>query len=469
MRLKVLAIASALLTAVLAPIHSSAAVTPPIKSDTHFEGDTQGPYTSIYMDQFFAKAKVNFIISAGSTLIVDSTTASSQAVIDGTNLSFTLPAALDTAELNKVYVTYHSASDNRDYWIYLNPPALHPYGFDGDTSALDSKTMLYTPGTFVIAQKQNNILFFERTPDATYAFQKLRAPAKVSKGTATYAYLVKTDSTRKTSEPGYWIYLDANFRAIDSTTSFTIGGAKMQPEGHDITVSAAGNPVMMSYFPRTVKSDWLATPYTPQIFDCVIAEIGKDGKPVHAFSTWDYVNGNKKAWKPILDKSETATDTSANYSATDWCHINSINYDVKSSQYIVSYRSLDRVFLISNDFKKVNAILTAPGARQHYARMINPTTVTALGNYTSGTASKLLTWIFAKKKWTLKTDLLPLHMSYCGNINKLTATTYFVAGGCGTATPQVFGYVVSTTTSPWSLIGTVKSAHIPPYRIELTN
>ena len=243
----------------------------------------------------------------------------------------------------------------------------------------------------------------------------------------------------------------------------------MQPEGHDITVSQSGNPVVMTYFPRTVDSSWLAKPYPGLVFDCGISEIDKKSKAINSFSAWDYVSANTKVWKPILDKSETAIDTSTGYTATDWCHINSLEYDAATSQYIVSFRSLDRIFILSKDLKKVNAILYQPDARQHYARMINPTTITALGNYTSGSASNLLTWTLKKGKWSLKKEILPLHMLYCGNINRLSSTTYFVGGGCGTATPGTLGYVISTATTPWSLIGSLTSSGVPPYRIELTN
>ena len=468
MRLRTLVIASLVATGFL-PLHSQAATPPPITSTNHFEGDTKGPYTSIYLDEFMPSKVVRFNISNDSYIIPESTTASANATINGTSLSFTLPAVFNLSDLNKAYVTYHSGSDNRDYWIFLSPPKLRPYDYSGDTTAIDSKTLLYTPGSFVVAQKKNQILYFSRTPNSAYGFQKLRATAHVNGGEATYAYLVKNDDSRKVTEPGFWIYLDSHYNIIDSTTVFSVGGVRMQPEGHDITVSQSGNPVVMTYFPRTVDSSWLAKPYPGLVFDCGISEIDKKSKAINSFSAWDYVSANTKVWKPILDKSETAIDTSTGYTATDWCHINSLEYDAATSQYIVSFRSLDRIFILSKDLKKVNAILYQPDARQHYARMINPTTITALGNYTSGSASNLLTWTLKKGKWSLKKEILPLHMLYCGNINRLSSTTYFVGGGCGTATPGTLGYVISTATTPWSLIGSLTSSGVPPYRIELTN
>jgi len=468
MRLRTLLIVSLVATGFV-PMQSHAATPPAIASATHYEGDIRGPFTSIYLDDFSANNVVKFIVSNQSSIIAESTTASANATIVGTTLTFTLPPVLEVSYLNKVYVTYHSASDNRDYWIFLNPPKFRPYSYSGDTSALDSKTMLYTPGTFVVAQKKNQILYFSRTPNAAYTFKKLRTAAHVKGGEAAYAYLVKTDDNRKVTEPGFWIYLDSNYKMIDSTTVFSVAGVKMQPEGHDITVSPSGNPVVMTYFPRIVDSNWLSKPYPGPIFDCGIAEIDKKSNAVNSFSTWDYVSASKKVWKPILDKTETAIDTSTGYTATDWCHINSLEYDPITSQYVVSFRSLDRIFLLSKDLKKVNAILYQPGARQHFARMINATTVTALGNYTGESASQLLTWTLKKGKWSLKKDTLPLHMLYCGNINQLSASTYFVGGGCGTASAGTYGYLVSATTTPWSLIGSITSSAIPAYRIELTN
>jgi hypothetical protein len=283
-----------------------------------------------------------------------------------------------------------------------------------------------------MAYEGEYLKYFEKFNNFVLAFRELSEGEQLSlaSGSAKFAYHEKIELNRPFYTPGVWKLLDEDFEIVGRIASFKTFGQIVYPEGHGMTASTSGNPVVMSYVYRKVDSSWLKKPFNAPILDCVFSEV-KNGKELRKFSVWDWMNSNREKSQKYLDApGERQIDNTLDGSPVDFCHANSLVYSKEFGSYIVSLRSLDLVMIIDKNLKKMNDLLYSEKARQHFARVVNNSQISTLENYTGQANSKFAIWSKVQNKWKISEYTLGVSLPYCGNAELLPNFKLWVAGGC---------------------------------------
>ena len=343
----------------------------------------------------------------------------------------------------------------------------------GNNKALAGESFLASPtttdGSYAIATKGVNTLFFNKSPRFIVGFRELNdsTATALPSGTPRYAYLEQVQLNHESLAPGIWKLLDSSFQIVGRVDTFATESQVVEPDGHDITVAPDGNPIVLATPSRTVDSSWLTKPYTGAIADCVVAEVN-NGKVVHQFSLWDWANTHQSEAKTLLDNGLRDADPAQPNGPADICHANSIQYNAATNEYLLSSRSLSSLFILDSTLTTVKQVLTSPGSMQHFARFNSATEITDLGNYTNEKFSRFQKWTLSDNKWTLAEITLPIHVLYCGNAQLIDPTHLWVGDGCQAFDKNVLGvlYDVSTGT-PKELSRLVVSSMGYSYRADL--
>ena len=357
--------------------------------------------------------------------------------------------------------------------IHPAPIDLPQVNFEGNVAEMKKLNYLLTPslsnGSFTMAVESGRIKYFERFSNFVLAFRDISdsPEMRLPSGTAKYAYLEKIELNRPNYTPGIWRLLDSDFEAVGKISSFSVFNQRVYPEGHGITTSPIGTPVVMSYVARKIDSSWLDKPYDAPILDCVFSQLS-NGKAIRSFSVWDWLNSNRAITKAILATGDRTVDFTRTDKAIDFCHANSLVYSKSLKSYVVSLRNLNLVLIIDSALRNVVGLMYSPGSGQHFARVLNPNQITALGNYTAGANSKFQTWTKTGTSWNLSELNLPIKMPYCGNAEVLSSNHIWVAGGCWNFEKETAGILYSSAKLPVSEIGRFKLLNsVGSYRVDL--
>lgn len=357
--------------------------------------------------------------------------------------------------------------------IHPAPIDLPQVNFEGNVAEMKKLNYLLTPslsnGSFTMAVESGRIKYFERFSNFVLAFRdisdspELRLPS----GIAKYAYLEKIELNRTMYSPGIWRLMDSDFEEVGMISSFNVFNQRVYPDGHGMTTSPVGTPVVMSYVARRVNSNWLDKPYDAPILDCVFSQLS-NGKAIRSFSLWDWLNSNRATSKAILELGDRGIDFTRADKPIDYCHANSLIYSKSLKSYIVSLRNLNLVLIIDSALKNVVGQMYSPGSFQHFARVNIRNQITALGNYTSEANSKLQTWTKTGSSWELSEINLPVKLPYCGNAEVLPSNHIWVAGGCWNFEKETVGILYSSAKLPVSEIGRFRlSNSVGSYRVDL--
>lgn len=209
-------------------------------------------------------------------------------------------------------------------------------------------------------------------------------------------------------------------------------------------------------------------PYS-NILDCHISEV-KGGKAIKEFSLWSWLKLNPKVAQKVIpygDRGLIFNNNSLGY--LDFCHTNSIKYWPSKKSYLVSFRNLDLVILLSSDLQKVSNYFYLPGARQHYAHPVDSSTFSIFSNNTSTGNSSFVTFKNVKETWQKNEVKFPVKVPYCGNAQLLTENYLFLGGGCSNFMPDVISQIYKIgTMGALRLIHQTKVMNTSgTYRVEL--
>jgi hypothetical protein len=383
------------------------------------------------------------------------------------------PTVLSTSNISQAITTFTDASGTARIQIFPMPEDFPKLNLSGDKTISSNLSYLMTPttsaGSYAIATHGLNIAFFVKSPRFIVGFRELNDSPLIPypSGTARYGYLEQVALNNQSLSPGIWRLLDSNFEQVGRVSSIDIGGTSWLPDGHGMTTSPDGNPVVMIPVTRTVDSSWLASPYPKSILDCTIAEVST-GKSVHSFSLWDWANSHQNQSKALMDAGLRAPDPYQPNGPLDICHSNSLQYSAQLGEYVVSIRSLSIIFILDKNLSTVKQILSAPGAMQHFARFNGTDSITALGNYSDEEFSRFMNWSLVNGTWVLNEITLPIHVVYCGNTQYIDKTHIWVGGGCQAFTKNVLGilYDISGST-PVEKSRLTASAMGFSYRVDL--
>jgi hypothetical protein len=228
------------------------------------------------------------------------------------------------------------------------------------------------------------------------------------------------------------------------------------PEGHGMTISSSGNPIVITTVTRSVDSTWLKRSYKLPILDCDIAEI-KNGVAIKEFSFWDWAVANKSISEPLLDNMQLFNDPqNPTSSPIDICHANSLEYYKVDNTYLVSLRSPSILIILDSNLKTVKQVINTDTSLQHFARYVSKTHITALGNFTFGEVSKFLDFKLVNGTWKLTEIPFPVHVTYCGNTEYLDSTHIWLGGGCGSFAPGTLGAIYKLNENSMTLVGAMK-------------
>jgi hypothetical protein len=344
----------------------------------------------------------------------------------------------------------------------------------GNTSLISKREILTTPvvsnGSYAISSIGSNIKYFYKSTNNIIGFRKLTdAPAAPSLGgTPTYGFLEQSRYDVTATSPGNWRILDQNYQFIQRINSVKTKFGTVLPEGHGMTVSPAGNAILIMTVTRSVDSSWLKRPYTLPILDCDIAEV-VNGKAISEFSFWDWAVANKSVSQPLLDGMRLFNDPqNPTSSPVDICHANSLQYSKERKQYLISLRSPSILMLLSSDLHTVKAVIPTNSALQHFARFKSANEITALGNYTFGSHSDFLDFKLTNGKWVLTSIPFPVHVPFCGNTQYIDATHIWLGGGCGPFIPGTIGAIFTLANGTLTQLGSVKMQNLVyTYRADL--
>ena len=357
--------------------------------------------------------------------------------------------------------TYNDANGKPLIQIFPTPADFPLITLKGDTSLIAKSDIFSTPvvkdGTYAIDSVGTGIKFFTKSPNNLIGFRKLSdAPIQPGAGgQGVYAYLEQKDLSVTATSPGAWRILDSHFNTVQRIEKVQTQFGSYYSEGHGMTVSPQGNPVVIVTVPRKVDSSWLKRSYLLPILDCDIAEI-HNGKAIAEFSFWDWAVKNKTIAQPLLDAMPLVNDPQdPKTSPIDICHANSMQYSQQSHAYLISLRSPSILIVLNADLKTVKSVIPTDDSLQHFARFLSPTEITALGNYSLGKVSKFLDFTLVNGKWSLKETPFPVHVVYCGNTQKIDATHIWLGGGCGAYTPGILGTIYSINSGTMTEVGSV--------------
>ena len=378
------------------------------------------------------------------------------------------------SELTQSVLTLSDANNRTVLEVFPAPTDIPTIKIEGNAAEISNLNLLLTPavayGQYTMAFEGRFLKYFEKFSNFVLAFRELTEGEKLSfaSGSAKFAYLEKIELNRPFYTPGIWKLLDEDFEIVGRIGSFKSYGQVVYPEGHGMTASPSGNPVVMSYIKRTVDSSWLKAPFNGPILDCVFSEL-KNGRELRKFSVWDWMNSNRDKSRKYLDApGERAIDTTTDGNPVDFCHANSMTYSDKLDSYIVSLRSLDLVMIIDKNLKNINGLLYAEKARQHFARVLNANQITTFNNYTSQPKSKFATWSQVKGKWVISEYVLPISLPVCGNAELLPDRKLWVAGGCNNFDGNTAGVLYTLRTGKALEIGRIRLNNSSgSYRVDL--
>jgi len=378
------------------------------------------------------------------------------------------------SEVSKPVLSLSNENNQSLLEVFPAPTDIPSLKVEGIESEISNLNLLLTPsvanGQYAMAYEGQYLKFFEKFNNFVLAFRELSEGEQLSfaSGSAKFAYLEKIELNRPFYTPGIWKLLDEDFEIVGRIGSFKTYGQTVYPEGHGMTSSPNGNPVVMSYVNRKVDSSWLKKPFNAPILDCVFSEL-KNGKELRKFSVWDWMNSNREKSRKYLDApGERNADTTLEGSPVDFCHANSLVYSEKFESYIVSLRSLDLVMLIDKNFKKMNDLLYSEKARQHFARVVNNSQISTLENYTGQANSKFAIWSKVQNKWKISEYPLGVSLPYCGNAELLSNFKLWVAGGCANFDGNTAGVLYSLRTGKAIEIARLKLQNSSgSYRVDL--
>lgn len=428
--------------------------------------NTFRPATKIFFKVNFNNTETMTVVNDSQEVILPPGSALQFSLISGnvlTKTSIPLPIREIKAKNGQVLVQFYSAPD--DF------PTL---SLTGDTSLIAKHEILSTPvvtdGTYAIASSGTDVKFFIKSPNNLIGFRKL-ADGQVAEGfggTPVYAYLEQQDFGVSATSPGIWRLLDSNFQVVQRINQVKTKFGMQLPEGHGITISKYGNPIIITAVTRNVDSSWLTRRYNLPILDCDISEI-KDGVAIREFSFWDWAVANPKISEPILDSMQLFNDPqNPSSSPIDICHANSLQYSSVDDSYLISMRSPSLLMILDTNLKTVKQVVRTDNSLQHFARYVNKTHITALGNFTFDKVSKFLDFKLVNGKWNLTEIPFPVHVSYCGNTQYLDSTHIWLGGGCGPFIPGTLGAIFKVTNGTMSLVGSLKMANFNySYRADL--
>ena len=419
----------------------------------------------VYLNTFRPNDSVDFEIHFNnSTPITILNGQTKQAVPANTGLQFSLTsgATLSESALFKPIKVIANSSGSPLVEIFPSPADFPVFAYSGDTSLINQDDILSTPvvkdGSYAIASRGTFIKFFIKSPSNLIGFRKLSdAPVQPGfGGTPAYAYLEQKDLAVTATSPGVWKLLDSNFQSVERINQVQNKFGTYLPEGHGITISPAGNPVVITTVTRNVDSTWLKRSFKLPVLDCDIAEV-KNGVAIREFSFWDWAVANKSLSEPLLDAMPLFNDPqNPTTSPIDICHANSLQYNKSTNEYLISLRSPSALMILDSDLKTVKQILNTNSALQHFARFYSNTEITALGNYTLAKNSQFLDFKYVSGSWKLTEIPFPVHVQFCGNTQYLDSTHIWLAGGCGPFTPGTLGAIYKVSGGAMSQVGAVK-------------
>lgn len=440
------------------------------------ETDVTSSGIKIYLNTFRPNMDlyVNFSLHVNATL---SSTDRTVLSVNNTNgilqFHFKFGPYLTAAAKTSALATIKDSGGVPRIQIYGMPKDFPVMSIQGDKAAVAGLNYLATPttneGSYAIATKGLNVVFFVKSPRFLVGFRELSDSKSkpYPSGTPQYTYLEQQQLNHESLSPGIWRFLDSSFEAVGRVNTFTAMGQTLQADGHGMTMSPDGNPVVMTIPTRTVDSSWLAKPYSGPIVDCLIAEVN-NGQTVRSFSLWDWANTHRSESKALMDAGLRDADPAQPTGPSDICHANSIQYWAPLNEYVLSSRSLSALLILDANLTTVKDVLSSPGSMQHFARFNSNNVITAFGNYTNEKFSRFQTWKLVNGTWTLSEITLPIHTLFCGNAQMIDKTHLWVGGGCQAFAKNVLGvlYDVSGAT-PKELSRLVVSSMGYSYRADL--
>ena len=392
----------------------------------------------IYLDTFRPNMDLfaNFSLHVNATL---SATDKSVVSVNNTNgilqFHFKFGSYLTSSAKSTPLATVKDGSGTPRIQVFGMPKDFPIPSITGSKSAISDLNFLTTPttdeGAYAIATKGLNVVFFVKSPRFIVGFRELSDAKSNSfpSGTPRYAYLEQKQLNHESLSPGIWKFLDSTFEVVGRVNTFNALGQVLQSDGHDMTISPDGNPVVMTIPTRSVDSSWLAKPYSGPIVDCLVAEVS-NGETTKSFSLWDWANSHRSEAKALLDAGLRDADPAQPTGPSDICHANSIQYYAPANEYLLSSRSLSTLFILDSNLTTVKSILSSPGSMQHFARFTSKNQITVLGNYTQDKSSRFQTWNLINGNWELSETTLPIHVLYCGNAQMIDKSHLWVGGGC---------------------------------------
>lgn len=417
----------------------------------------------VYLNTFRPDTNVSFRLQSNSLTTVTVVSGNDTVAIpSNSNVHFSIKSGpiLKKDQILKPVKEFRNGSGTLLIQIFPAPPDFPLITLNGDTSLISAHEILSTPhlnsGSYAIDSVGSDIKYFFKSPNDLVGFRKLNdEEAKAGASSAPkYAFLEQKDFGVTATFPGTWILLDKNFQKVQRINDVQTKFGLASPEGHGMTISGLGNPIVITNITRTVDSSWLAKPYGMPILDCDIAEIS-GGKAINEFSFWDWAVSNKALSKPLLDAMPPVHDPQDPNSPIDICHANSLQYFKPSNVFLISVRSPSILMILSANLKKVQTIIPTDGSFQHFARFISPTQITALGNFPDAKVSQFLDFKFIAKKWILKKIPFPVHARYCGDAKYVDPTHIWLGGGCDAFTPGTLGAIFTVRNGTLTQLGAI--------------
>ena len=433
---------------------------------------------NVYLNVFHPSTKIFFKINFNNTdTLTVINDAAKVTLSSGSGLQFSLQSGNSLNELNIASPIRQIKAENGQPLVqfFAAPKDFPMISFSGDTTLVNNKDILSTPvvddGTYAIDSNGKNIKYFIKSPNNLIGFRKLN-DGTVNQGfggTPAYGYLEQQDFSVSATSPGIWRLLDSNFQNVATINKVKTKFGTVLPEGHGMTISNAGNPIVITTVTRSVDSTWLKRIYKFPVLDCDIAEI-KNGIAIKEFSFWDWAVANPTISEPLLDSMQLFNDPqNPTSSPIDICHANSMEYSKADNAYLISLRSPSILMILDTNLKTVRQVINTESSLQHFARYVSKTHITALGNFTFDKVSQFMDFKFVNGKWVLTQIPFPVHVTYCGNTEYIDSTHIWLGGGCGPFTAGTLGAIFKVTNGALVLVGSVKmSGFNYSYRADLT-
>lgn len=435
-----------------------------VLSSENISTDVVGSVLKVYLNTFLPNENISFTLNfngSETTTVITETGKLDVPPKSGFHFSLVSGSVLSQSNISKPIKEIKDKNGAPLVLIYPAPADFPVISFTGDTSLISKSDILSTPvvatGTYAIDSNGKNIKYFIKSPNNLIGFRKV-TDAKFAPGfggIAEYAYLEQLDFGVTATSPGVWRLLDSNFRTVQRINQVTTKYGTVLPEGHAITVSNAGNPVVISTVTRDVDSTWLKRAYKLPVLDCIISEV-RGGISIKEFSFWDWAVANKSVSEPLIDKMPLFNDPQNAASPVDVCHANSMEFNKATNEYLLSLRSPSILIILDANLKTVKKVIEADNSLQHFARYYSKSEITALGNYTFDKVSQFLDFKLVNGKWELTKIPFPVHVTYCGNTQYLNSTHIWLGGGCGPFSPGTLGAIFKVSAGKLVQVGSMK-------------